>query len=237
MQETWVSSGFKQGPSKILCNYRVIIGFSRIIPVLISTFLGQLGDQWNPRQVLLFSEILAAFSSMGLWLGWGKGVDGYFLVLIFMVMRSVFVSFQAGSRAKIAKLLSEDTYQSNAKNAMWLNKATQGATLFAGALGWIAISYLDFTSVIVFDATTFLINGFIVYKLVLFDKEKGVQTQQSIHQKFSDLYRFSRKAAVLDLFRKHSLKPVFLALKKRASLRDGGKGDFVSLKVLASPKA
>ncbi len=25
MQETWVSSGFKQGPSKILCNYRVQI--------------------------------------------------------------------------------------------------------------------------------------------------------------------------------------------------------------------
>ena len=177
----------------------IVTGLSRLIPILVSTFFGQLADKWSPRSVIIFTEIGAALTSIGLFVGWQRGHDGYLLILAFMILRAVFVSFQTGSRSKIAKLLSQDTLASNAKNAIWLNKATQGATLFAGVLGLFAISFTNFESVILFDALTFILNGFIVFFLISYDEQSESGSKQTVIQKFYDLYQSNQRVAVLDL--------------------------------------
>lgn len=179
----------------------LILGLQRLIPLLITGLAGHLTDRIAPRLNVVLSEFIAAVTTLGILWAWSEVRDAYFALLAFTVLKASVVAFQAGSRAKITKLLSESSYQSNAKNAIWFNKATQGAMLFAGVCAWPIIIYADFQTAIWFDLLTFAVNGLIVYFLPIGKSQSGTPTvASSILGKFRDFYRFNPRAAVLDLF-------------------------------------
>ena len=80
----------------------LIIGLSRLIPVLISTFWGQLVDRLPPKLTVLVSELLAAAASIGILLTWDHGNDAYWLLLIFCVLKASVVTFQAATDNAVA---------------------------------------------------------------------------------------------------------------------------------------
>jgi MFS family permease len=176
----------------------LLIGLARLVPLMISTFFGQKTDQWAPRKTVLISEVLAALASLGLLATWTKNNKSFSLILAFCILRSAFVSIQVGSKAKITKALSDSSYDSNLKNAAWLNKVTQGATLFAGILGLFAIKHFTLEHVIVFDMITFVINGIVVFFLPLEIPATAIKKESPL-QKFKDLYVYNGRVALLDL--------------------------------------
>ncbi len=179
----------------------LIIGLSRLIPVVISTLWGQAADQLPPKLTVLVTELLAATASFGILLSWNHGKGAYWLLLIFCVLKSSVVTFQAGSRAKITKLFSDETYASNSKHAVWYNKATQGATLFAGLCAWIIIKYYSFKVAVVLDMVTFLLNGIFVLFITVKDGEEHTTTnKEPFYKKFVDFYHYNPRAAMLDFF-------------------------------------
>lgn len=177
----------------------LIIGLSRLIPVLISTFWGQVADRLPPKLTVLASELLAAAASVGILLTWDHGKDAYWLLLVFCVLKASIVTFQAGSRAKITKFFSDETYASNSKHAVWYNKATQGATLFAGLCAWIIIKYYSFKVAVLLDFATFLLNGIFILFISVKDSYSSATTEKEpFYKKFVDFYRYNPRAARLD---------------------------------------
>jgi MFS family permease len=177
----------------------LIVGLSRLIPVLISTFWGQLADRLPPKLTVLVSELLAAAASIGILFAWDYGKDAYWLLLAFCVLKASVVTFQAGSRAKITKLFSDETYASNSKHAVWFNKATQGATLFAGLCAWVIIEYYSFKVAVLLDFATFLLNGIFILLISVKDSDQSTTTEKEpFYKKFVDFYRYNPRAAVLD---------------------------------------
>ncbi len=181
-----------------LLQISVIIGLSRFLPVVVSVFLGHKTDSLSPKKIIVFAEIGAATASLFLFYSWEVLDKNYYFILIAMILRSLFTSIQNGSKAQIAKVLSDSSYQSNSKNAVWLNKATQGATLFAGVLGWFAITRLSLSAVIIFDAITFILNGLILFMLPIEGAQSEESNGSSIVQKFKDFYQYNFKAGALD---------------------------------------
>jgi MFS family permease len=184
-----------------LLHVSLILGGQRLLPLAISTAFGQKTDQWSPRVAVMVSEVLAAFCSIGILWSWSLGFKGYWFLVGFCLLRASVLALQAGSRAKISKILSGPDYSSNSKNAIWLNKSTQGATLFAGLIGWTSFKYLNFSWAVLIDAATFIINGIFLLSMSIEDDQKkevlaGVQT---FFQKFIDLYKYNKRAATLDL--------------------------------------
>lgn len=178
----------------------IILGLQRLVPLLITGLLGHHTDSFSPRLNVIFSEVGASTATLGILWAWSEGKEGYPLLVMFTVLKASIVAFQAGSRAKITKLLSDATYASNASNAIWFNKATQGATLFAGLCAWPIIMYSDFETAIWFDLLTFALNGAIVYFLPLpTNQQPKFSNQASIVSKFRDFYRLNPRAAWLDL--------------------------------------
>lgn len=179
----------------------LIIGLSRLVPVAISALWGQLTDRLPPKPTVIVSEILAAIASLGILFSWNMGKDSYWLLVFFCVLKASIVVFQSGSRAKITKLFSDSTYSSNAKHAVWYNKATQGATLFAGLCAWVIIQNLSFKFAVIFDMVTFVLNGLSVLLITIKTQDEDKQTvSEPFYKKFLDFYRYNPRAAVLDLF-------------------------------------
>ncbi len=182
----------------------LIVGFQRLIPVVATGIWGHLTDELKPQLTIFWCEIVAAFTSVALLIIWKANSTPYLMLLALCVARAVIVSFQTGSRTKLAKALSDDSYSSNSKNAIWFNKATQGATLFSGLIAWFIIQHSNFEMAVLLDFATFALNGLIVFKLPI----ASVETDKSVadtkptaswRQKFKDLYHYNPKAATLDL--------------------------------------
>lgn len=190
--------GFMLGRGFDLFQVGLVIGVSRFVPVLISIFVGHRLDAFSPRLTLLVTEIAASLASILLFVGWNLFEGNFGFILTAMILRSVFTSAQTGSRGQIAKLLSQDGYQSNSRNAIWLNKVTQGATLFGAAIAWVAVKYSSLEAVIVFDALTFILNGAILYFLPIAIAPSVSAFKVSAFAKFKDLYGTNLWAATLD---------------------------------------
>ncbi len=190
-----VRSGFD------LFHVSLILGLQRLVPVFITGVLGHRTDSFSPRQTVILAELGAALATFGIFWAWSKGNPGYGFLLAFTLLKTSIVSFQIGSKAKLTKLLADDTYASNANHAIWFNKATQGATLFAGACAWPIVKYASFEVAIWFDLLSFLINGMIIY-LIRFEDEGAItapDSKQTVFSKFRDFYRYNPRAAKLDL--------------------------------------
>jgi MFS family permease len=177
----------------------LILGLSRLIPVAFSTLWGQFTDKLPPRSTVIATELLAAAMSLGILLSWNYGKEAYWFLLVFCVLKGSIVTFQGGSRAKIAKYFSDDSYASNSKNAIWYNKVTQGATLFAGLSAWIIIENFSFKVAILVDMLSFVLNGFLILLITVKDKkEKTSNEREPFYKKFLDFYRFNPRVAKLD---------------------------------------
>lgn len=189
-----LKNGFHLGQASL------IIGLQRFVPVVITGIWGHHTDRWSARLTVAVAEAIAAITSVALILIWSDSSTNYFLLAGACVVRSVVVSFQVGSRAKITKLLSDETYANNSRHAIWMNKATQGATLFGGLFAWIIIRYANLETAVIFDAVTFLLNGVIVLLLPNLESADSAPSERvSWHQKFHDLFQFNKRAAILDI--------------------------------------
>ncbi len=177
----------------------MILGLQRLIPAIIVGIWGHITDLLPPRLTVVVVEIVAAILSAALLYLWNGSSTPYLVFAGIAVLRSALVNFQTGSRVKITKLISESGYESNAKHAIWYNKATQGATLFAGVIAACLIKYSSFETAIIFDALTFVLNGVIIYLLPIQDQQNPDQQKAQWHQKFSDLFKFNPVAAKLDI--------------------------------------
>lgn len=177
-----------------------IVGLSRFLPLLVSVLLGHRLDGLSPRKLILWAELGAGASSLLLLLEWTYLGQSFPVLLAAMVFRAFFTSIQTGSRAQMAKILSDSSYQSNSRNAAWLNKVTQGATLFGGGLSWLAIQFSTLPVVIIFDALTFIVNGVILGLLPVDHQGQRKVEAAPIFKKFRDLYQFNFRAASLDAF-------------------------------------
>ncbi len=184
-----------------LAQASLIIGLQRLVPVIIMGAFGHLTDQLPAKRTVITCELIAAVASLLLfWIWRGENTEYHFLVLL-CVARAVVISFQSGSRAKITKLLSDGTYSGNSKHAIWLNKATQGATLFSGLTAWVIIKNFSFETAILFDAATFAASGIAIF-LVSSQRIGIPQVQRdkaSWIAKFKLLFAYNYHAALLDL--------------------------------------
>lgn len=190
-----LQSGFHLGHASL------IIGLQRLVPVIVTGVWGHFTDNLPARMTVIVAEVIAAVSSIVLLAIWSDGSTNYALLATVCVVRAVVVSFQMGSRAKITKLLSDGTYAGNSKHAIWFNKATQGATLFGGLCGWVIIRHFNFQTAIIFDALTFLLNGFVVFLIPDLDGESQKTTECSVswREKFRELFEYNKRAATLDI--------------------------------------
>ena len=184
-----------------LFHVSLILGLQRLVPMFVAGIMGHYTDKFSPRLTVVLTEAGAALATLGILWSWQEGPNGYWHMLAFTLLKTCFVSFQAGSKVKITKILSDSTYQSSANHAIWFNKATQGATLFAGIIAWPIITRFSFETAIWFDLFTFVVNGVIVFLLPL-KESKGEVTSSllsGIFSKFADFYKYNRRAAILDL--------------------------------------
>ena len=184
-----------------LFHISLILGLQRLVPIIIAGLFGHVTDDISPRLTIVCAELGAAVASLGILWAWERGASGYWLLVAFSLLKTSIVAFQAGSKAKVTKLLADSTYASNASHAIWFNKATQGATLFAGLCAWPIIKYSTFETAIWFDLATFSLNGIIVYFLPIAEpvREKVIAIAEGVLSKFRDFYHYNPRAAVLDL--------------------------------------
>ena len=175
----------------------LIIGLQRLVPVLVVGIWGHITDNLPVRSTVVAAEGIAAIASLILLSIWSGPNTIYPLLVLVCIVRSLAVFFQTGSRAKITKFLSNETYKENSKHAIWLSKATQGATLFGGVFAWVIIRYFNLETAIIFDGATFLLNGLIVLLLPRFEEKP--EPLANWKQKFSDLFTLNRDAAILDI--------------------------------------
>ena len=181
-----------------LSHISLILGLQRFVPVFVMGVWGHLTDKFNPKIIVAVLEVIAGFLSVSLLFLWQEANTNYELFLAICVLRAVLVNFQTGSRIKISKLLSDGTYQSNAKHAIWQMKATQGATVFAGIMGIFVVHFLTLKAAIVLDFITFIANGIIVF-LLPGEAESSSSAKVSWKQKFKDHFSFNKQAAILDM--------------------------------------
>jgi MFS family permease len=177
----------------------LIIGLRRFVPVVMTGIWGHLTDAVPARMTVAVAEGIAALTSIVLLLIWHGSSTNYPLLVAIIVARNVVVAFQTGSRSKITKLLSDDTYKENSRHAIWLNKATQGATLLGGLFAWVIIKYANLEIAIMFDAATFVLNGATVLFLPDLEIKSAAVYRATWSQKFNDLFRFNKKAVLLDI--------------------------------------
>ena len=182
-----------------LANVTLILALQRFVPTAFVGIWGHLTDNISPRRLIAFAEAFAFLASIALFFIWKGPETGYLALLLVCVIRSTVVSFQIGSRTKLNKFFSDGTYAGNAKQAMWFNKATQGATLFSGALAWVLITHFDLGTAIAVDAISFAINGVIAFIVPDIKTATPEESRVSWSQKFRDLFTINRHAAILDI--------------------------------------
>jgi len=190
-----VRSGFD------LFHVSLILGLQRMVPILVSGGLGHHTDRISPKLTVVLAELGAAAATFGILWAWSLGQSGYEFLVAFTVAKTSIVSFQIGGKAKLTKLLADTTYSSNSQHAVWFNKVTQGATLFAGLCAWPIIKYLGFEAAIWFDLLTFAVNGLIVWSIQFKADTQSMEavSKSTLFSKFGDFYRYNGRAAVLDL--------------------------------------
>jgi hypothetical protein len=182
-----------------LLQVSLILGLQRFIPVLVTGIWGHITDRLNPRLTVVVLEILAALCSFILFHLWRGANTHYIPLLAICALRSIAMNFQTGSRCKIAKMLADGSYGSNAKHAIWQMKSTQGATLFAGLIGVFLIKYLTMKVAIVIDLLTFALNGIVLLNITFEDEAAPDEGKQlGWKQQFYDLYKYNPQAAILD---------------------------------------
>jgi hypothetical protein len=184
-----------------LFHVSLILGLQRLVPLFVSGLLGHYTDALSAKMTVVFAEIGAAFATFGILWAWDQGASAYWYLVAYTLLKTSIVAFQAGSKAKITKILGDSTYTSSANHAIWFNKATQGGTFFAGIVAFPIILFWSFEAAIWFDLLTFLVSGLIVFLLPISETKSKTSESLSIGvlTKFTDFYKYNPRAAALDL--------------------------------------
>lgn len=187
----------------------LLLGLQRLIPTFVVAVSGHWTDRWSARVTIIAAEVFAAFLSLALIFVWHGQDSNLIAIAALSISRTVIVFFQLGSRAKISKILSGDSFAGNSRHAMWLNKATQGGSLFSGALAWAFVTYGSLEAAIIFDFATFVLNGLIVYLLpkladtIFLADSADVRTRADIgerwFEKFRDYFTLNRELMWFDV--------------------------------------
>lgn len=177
-----------------------VIGGARFAALITSLALGDLADRIQPKALILWTELFSVLISAALAWAWSRGQNGFGLFICLYLLRSGVLAVQQPGRNKIAKLVSDDTYLSNSRQAIWLNKVTHGAMFFAAGISLLAIVLESFYWVIAFDAVTFLVNTWIIFRARLDTRSASTAPKKySVTEKFKDFYRYNFRTALLDL--------------------------------------
>lgn len=178
------------------------VGLSRLMGVVSGLLFGDSTDRFPARKFLILTEILALVISIGLLLLWQGGSSTFFGFFVLSLVRAAVLPLQQGARSKISKSIAGQEFAKNLKTAIWLNKATQGATVFSALICLYAIKALTFEWLIIFDGLTFLLSTLLLLALPDFITSSQVSATPvssiSVFSKLKYLYQFNRKAATLD---------------------------------------
>lgn len=151
---------FQIGVSTLFIGF--LIGSMRINSFLVNSFLGHIGDRFNPLSVLIVCEFGAAIGSLLILLSWKTwGVEWLVPFAVANNIRVFFTALQAGSVQKLGKNF-DTLLTSNGRFAVKISGATNGALLFGGVIAIIFFERLDVSLLVWFDTATFLLNGLIV---------------------------------------------------------------------------
>jgi len=177
----------------------LFVGATRFFPILSTLLLGDISDRISPRKLIIVSEVLASIISLGLILAWTNISYSVIPFISLSMIRACILSIQAPSKSKIAKIIAGADYSKNSLTAIWLNKVTHGSALFAAIIGFVFVTKLTMVHVLAFDFLTFLINGIIVWKLSIGSTKGSDSINFRFFEKFKYLYRYSQRAATLDI--------------------------------------
>ncbi len=140
----------------------VLIGSMRINTFLVNSFLGHIGDKFNPRLVLIICEFGAALGSLSILVTWK--VWGTSWLVPFAVANNIrvfFTALQVGSVQKLGKNF-DGMLDLKGRFAVKISGATNGALLFGGLMATAFFDSLNVERLVLFDAATFLLNGLII---------------------------------------------------------------------------
>lgn len=141
----------------------ILIGTMRLNGFLVNTFLGHIGDKYNPRTVLILCEFGAAMGSILILLSWKTwGASWLLPFVIANNIRVFFTALQAGSTQKLGKNF-DGLLDLKGRFAVYISGASNGALLLGGLLAMAFYQYLDIEKLVLFDAATFIVNGLIVF--------------------------------------------------------------------------
>jgi len=182
----------------------ILIGCARLFPVITTGLFGHVPDRLQPKKVILLIDYLAIGITIGLYQSALHIEENFILFSTLFVLRSGLLNIQSGARSKISKLMSSQSFESNSKNAIHLNFALQGSNLIAGLMSYFFLNNHPFTTIILFDLSTFLIHSF--FLLILpgsFAKNESViplnKIKIGISTKFKHLFHYVPKQAVQDI--------------------------------------
>lgn len=180
----------------------ILMGLTRMATLVGSLFFGDLSDRYNAKSVVLFSEIIAFFISGVLVILWGLGIE-YFWVFAFVVfLRFIIISIGGPGKNKLVKSLTDGYRRSHFNSAVLLNVFTYGPGVIGSLIGFFAIKFFTFQAVLIFDALTFILNGYILIQFVGETQSSKQQNSESIFSKLNryvnhkDLFAFDTLLAI-----------------------------------------
>lgn len=127
---------------------------------------GDIAERFNAKVVILVAEVLAFLLTVGLIFVWQLGGEFFYLFCFFIFLRTFVIYSSAPGRNKLVKELSDVYKKDHFESGIFLNVVTHGPTVLGALIGFISIKYLNYNWILVFDAVTFLINGYILVFLV-----------------------------------------------------------------------
>lgn len=176
-----------------------LIGLTRIIPLTLALVTSSWIDRLSSKILIIICDLMGILGSFGALIYWSTLNKNEILLFLFFVIRSSGLSISMAIISKVSKEFSASD-QKNLQHAIWLNIATNGATLFAGVLGWYSIKFLDFGYILALDIFSFGLNILIFLMTIPPQSTRSYnQSETKSKNPISVLYRHAKKDALLDL--------------------------------------
>ena len=143
----------------------LLLSSTHFFVVLGTLKWGDLGDRVSPKKLLIRIEFLAMFCSVIFMFCWiDNSLISRYLFILFVGLRSMFISIQGPSKNKYLKLISSEHSKSK-KFSLLLTAINQGSGIFSSVLCLIFFNKYTFIASMLFDAISYLINGLLLMSL------------------------------------------------------------------------
>jgi len=141
----------------------VTLAFARYSSIFANLVAPSITKRLSSKETVLIFESISLVLSILLMYLWQGSKDSITFFVGVYVVRSFCSAVPSGARAGFTKEISKNSLVDNTRTATLLNKATQGAALFAGFVIFFAYKQLSFDWIIGFDALTFLLSSIAFY--------------------------------------------------------------------------